>query len=91
MPLFQLHLALSLSDALAKTTSLPVGIRAKLRCWHRLRLVLKQARYGMELLTAQGGGDPAWLSMLVSWQERLGANGSDALGAKRGEASNGEP
>ena len=26
----------------------------------------------LELLTAQGGGDPAWLSMLVSWQERLG-------------------
>ncbi|BBG89433.1 MULTISPECIES: CHAD domain-containing protein [Aeromonas] len=72
LPLFRLHLALSLSDALAKTTSLPVGIRAKLRCWHRLRLVLKQARYGMELLTAQGGGDPAWLSMLVSWQEGLG-------------------
>lgn len=46
LPLFQLHLALSLSEALAKTSSLPVGIRAKLRCWHRLRLVLKQARLG---------------------------------------------
>jgi hypothetical protein len=50
LPLFRLHLALSLSDALAKTTSLPMGTKAKLRCWHRLRLVLKQEMHLLVLL-----------------------------------------
>ena len=54
-----------------KTTSLPVGIRARLRCWHRLRLVLETG--ALRDGAADGTGeDPAWLSMLVSWQERLG-------------------
>ena len=68
---FWLHLALSLSDALAKTTSLPVGIRGETS-------VLAPAASGAETGALRDGAadgtgeDPAWLSMLVSWQERLG-------------------
>ncbi|WP_254203674.1 CHAD domain-containing protein [Aeromonas sp. FDAARGOS 1409] len=73
LPLFQLHLALSLADALAAPgLSSSDGRKARLRHWHRLRLVLKRIRYGVELLIGQGEGNPAWLPMLVEWQDRLG-------------------
>ncbi|MFG0763861.1 CHAD domain-containing protein [Aeromonas media] len=73
LPLFQMHLALGLADCLAAPgLEHSAGNRLRLRHWHRLRLVLKQTRYGVELLVGQGEGDPAWLSMLIEWQDRLG-------------------
>ncbi|WP_338886718.1 CHAD domain-containing protein [Aeromonas rivipollensis] len=73
LPLFQMHLALGLADCLAEPgLEHSAGNRLRLRHWHRLRLVLKQTRYGVELLVGQGEGDPAWLSMLIEWQDRLG-------------------
>lgn len=74
LPLFQMHLALGLADCLAEPglERPSAGNRLRLRHWHRLRLVLKQTRYGVELLVGQGEGDPAWLSMLIEWQDRLG-------------------
>ncbi len=73
LPLYQMHLALGLADCLAEPgLEHSAGNRLRLRHWHRLRLVLKQTRYGVELLVGQGEGDPAWLSMLIEWQDRLG-------------------
>lgn len=43
-----------------------------LRHWHRLRLVIKEARYGIELLVAEGMASHSWLSELSEWQELLG-------------------
>ena len=77
--LYQQHLALRLDDAQsALDEPIPcVGKSAssrqqQLRRWHRLRLEIKQARYGVELLLDLGSGDPGWLSTLTHWQERLG-------------------
>lgn len=74
LPLFQLHLALALADCLAEPelTLSSARRRQRLRHWHRLRLVLKQTRYGVELLLGQGEGESAWLAMLMEWQDRLG-------------------
>jgi CHAD domain-containing protein len=74
LPLFQMQLALRLADGLAEPglDAASVSDKRQLRHWHKLRLILKQTRYGVELLLDQGAGDPAWLPMLVSWQERLG-------------------
>ncbi|MFM4850762.1 CHAD domain-containing protein [Aeromonas rivipollensis] len=73
LPLYQMHLALGLADCLAEPgLEHSTCNRLRLRHWHRLRLVLKQTRYGVELLLGQGEGDPAWLSMLIEWQDRLG-------------------
>ncbi|MBP4041230.1 CHAD domain-containing protein [Aeromonas sp. SrichE-2G] len=72
LPLFQLHLALDLADCLAEPVPVSARRRQRLRHWHRLRLVLKQTRYGVELLLGQGAGESAWLAMLVDWQDRLG-------------------
>ncbi len=73
LPLFQLQLVLRLADGLAAPLDVAVASeRRQLRHWHRLRLILKQTRYGVELLVGQGVGDPAWLAMLIEWQERLG-------------------
>lgn len=74
LPLFQMQLALSLADGLAEPglDGPCAGKKRQLRHWHKLRLVLKQTRYGVELLLGQGEGDPAWLPMLISWQDRLG-------------------
>lgn len=74
LPLFQLQLALSLGEGVSEPglDRLPAGDPRQLRHWHRLRLLLKQIRYGVELLVAQGEGDPAWLSRLILWQDRLG-------------------
>ena len=77
--LYQQHLALRLDEAQsALDEPIPcVGKSAssrqqQLRRWHRLRLEIKQARYGVELLLDLGSGDPGWLSTLTHWQERLG-------------------
>ncbi|WP_033138571.1 CHAD domain-containing protein [Aeromonas finlandensis] len=77
--LYQRHLALRLDEALSALDehTLSVGKSARsrqqqLRRWHRLRLEIKQARYGVELLLALGAGEPGWLSTLTHWQERLG-------------------
>ncbi|WP_234915840.1 CHAD domain-containing protein [Aeromonas veronii] len=77
--LYQQHLALRLDEAQsAHDEPIPcVGKSAssrqqQLRRWHRLRLEIKQARYGVELLLDLGSGDPGWLSTLTHWQERLG-------------------
>ena len=58
LPLFQMHLALGLADCLAEPglERPSAGNRLRLRHWHRLRLVLKQTRYGVELLVGQGEG-----------------------------------
>lgn len=42
------------------------------RHWHRLRLMVKEARYGCELLVQGGQASPSWLAGLSEWQERLG-------------------
>lgn len=78
--LYQWHLALRLDEALAilEESGLPVGAttacprRQQLHRWHRLRLEIKQARYGVELLLELGAGDRRWLLTLIRWQERLG-------------------
>jgi CHAD domain-containing protein len=77
--LYQQHLALRLDEAqnTLDEHSLSAGKSAssrqqQLRRWHRLRLEIKQARYGVELLLALGAGDPGWLATLTHWQERLG-------------------
>ncbi|HHQ4723874.1 CHAD domain-containing protein [Aeromonas veronii] len=77
--LYQQHLALRLDEAQSGLDEpIPcVGKSActhqqQLRRWHRLRLEIKQARYGVELLLDLGSGDPGWLSTLTHWQERLG-------------------
>lgn len=77
--LYQQHLALRLDEAQSALDEhiLCVGKSAsdrqqQLRRWHLLRLEIKQARYGVELLLDLGSGDPSWLSTLTHWQERLG-------------------
>lgn len=72
LPVYQLQLALSLADGVAGLDGLSDNPKAQLRHWHKLRLLLKQTRYGVELLLEQGEGDPAWLTRLVEWQTRLG-------------------
>ncbi|MGY6037033.1 CHAD domain-containing protein [Aeromonas sp. AE23HZ002T15] len=72
LPLYQMQLAFSLADGVAGLDGLSGSPKEQLRQWHKLRLVLKQTRYGVELLLGQGEGDPAWLVMLVEWQTRLG-------------------
>ncbi|MCH7373503.1 MULTISPECIES: CHAD domain-containing protein [Aeromonas] len=73
LPLFQMQLALSLADGLAEPgLDACAGKQRQLRHWHKLRLILKRTRYGVELLVGQGHGDPAWLVMLTAWQDRLG-------------------
>lgn len=70
--LYQQHLALRLDEAQSALDE-PISSRQQqLRRWHRLRLEIKQARYGVELLLDLGSGDPGWLSTLTHWQERLG-------------------
>ena len=77
--LYQQHLALRLDEAQSALADHRGVIgqstrcrRVQLRRWHRLRLEIKQARYGVELLQELGGGAPGWLSTLTCWQERLG-------------------
>ena len=79
VPLYQQHLALRLDEAQCALDDHPLSAgksahtrRQQLRRWHRLRLEIKQVRYGVELLQALGGGDPGWLTTLTHWQERLG-------------------
>lgn len=74
LPLYQMQLALCLADGLAAPglDGVSVSHQRQLRHWHKLRLILKQTRYGVELLVGQGEGDSAWLTMLVEWQNRLG-------------------
>lgn len=74
LPLFQLQLALTLADGLAEPglDGVSASHKRQLRHWHKLRLILKRTRYGVELLVGQGEGDPAWLVMLTAWQDRLG-------------------
>ncbi|WDO00799.1 CHAD domain-containing protein [Aeromonas allosaccharophila] len=79
VPLYQQHLALRLDEAQCALDEHPLSAgksahsrRQQLRRWHRLRLEIKQVRYGVELLQALGGGDPGWLATLTHWQERLG-------------------
>ncbi|WP_349922215.1 CHAD domain-containing protein [Aeromonas veronii] len=72
LPLYQMQLALTLAEGVDGLDELSGGARRQLRHWHRLRLILKQTRYGVELLLEQGEGDPAWLARLVEWQTRLG-------------------
>ncbi|MFQ2909060.1 CHAD domain-containing protein [Aeromonas allosaccharophila] len=79
VPLYQQHLALRLDEAQCALDEYPLSAgksahsrRQQLRRWHRLRLEIKQVRYGVELLQALGGGDPGWLATLTHWQERLG-------------------
>ncbi|WP_042011297.1 CHAD domain-containing protein [Aeromonas fluvialis] len=77
--LYQQHLALRLDEAQCVLDELPLSTgksahsrRQQLRRWHRLRLEIKQVRYGVELLQALGVGEQSWLSTLTHWQERLG-------------------
>ena len=79
VPLYQQHLALRLDEAQCALDEHPLSTRKsahsrrqQLRRWHRLRLEIKQVRYGVELLQALRGGDPGWLATLTHWQERLG-------------------
>ncbi len=72
LPLYQMQLALTLAEGVDGLDGISGGARRQLRHWHRLRLILKQTRYGVELLLEQGEGDPAWLARLVEWQIRLG-------------------
>lgn len=74
--LYLQHLALRLDEAQSALDE-PIPCVGKsvssrqqqLRRWHRLRLEIKQARYGVELLLDLGSGDPGWLSTLTHWQE----------------------
>lgn len=49
-----------------------VSRRQQLCHWHHLRLEIKQARYGAELLLTLGAGQPEWVTLFGDWQERLG-------------------
>ncbi|XQW88930.1 CHAD domain-containing protein [Aeromonas veronii] len=77
--LYQQHLALRLDEAQSALDE-PIPCVGKsvssrqqqLRRWHQMRLEIKLARYGVELLLDLGSGDPGWLSTLTHWQERLG-------------------
>lgn len=75
VPLYQQHLALRLDEAQCALDEYPLSAgksahtrRQQLRRWHRLRLEIKQVRYGVELLQALGGGDPGWLVTLTHSQ-----------------------
>ncbi|MEH8198322.1 CHAD domain-containing protein [Aeromonas allosaccharophila] len=79
VPIYQRHLALRLDEAYATLGEHELSARKsvysrrqQLRCWHRLRLEIKQARYGVELLLELGAGEQGWLHTLTHWQERLG-------------------
>lgn len=70
--LYQQHLALRLDQHLLSAGKKANSRQQRLRRWHRLRLEIKQARYGVELLLDLGCGYPGWLSTLTHWQARLG-------------------
>ena len=80
--LHQQHLALRLVAGLARFEEVTDALNGedgrafsdekRLRHWHKLRLELKQTRYGVELLLAQGAGESDWLRILTAWQARLG-------------------
>ncbi|MER0509657.1 CHAD domain-containing protein [Aeromonas veronii] len=72
---YRRHLARRLGAALSRLDERPAGNvshRQQLRRWHHLRLEIKQARYGAELLLELGAGEAQWVSAFSHWQERLG-------------------
>ncbi|QTL93578.1 CHAD domain-containing protein [Aeromonas jandaei] len=72
---YRRHLARRLDGALSRLDEHPAGDvshRQQLRRWHHLRLEIKQARYGAELLLELGAGEAQWVSAFSHWQERLG-------------------
>ncbi|WP_041207714.1 CHAD domain-containing protein [Aeromonas jandaei] len=72
---YRRHLARRLDRALSRLDENPAGDvshRQQLRRWHHLRLEIKQARYGAELLLELGAGEAQWVSAFSHWQERLG-------------------
>ena len=72
---YRRHLAHRLGAALSRLDEHPAGNvshRQQLRRWHHLRLEIKQARYGAELLLELGAGEAQWVSAFSHWQERLG-------------------
>ena len=72
---YRRHLARRLDGALSRLDERPAGDvshRQQLRRWHHLRLEIKQARYGAELLLELGAGEAQWVSAFSHWQERLG-------------------
>ncbi|MGL5391989.1 MAG: CHAD domain-containing protein, partial [Shewanella sp.] len=72
---YRRHLAHRLDTVLAHLDEAHIGSlshRQLLRRWHHLRLEIKQARYGAELLLMLGAGTPEWIGLLGDWQERLG-------------------
>lgn len=72
---YRRHLARRLDGVLSRLDEHPAGNvshRQQLRCWHHLRLEIKQARYGAELLLELGAGETQWVSAFSHWQERLG-------------------
>lgn len=78
LPWYRLQLGLRLSLLLNRiedeqsAKSRKLSNDTLLRQWHRVRLEIKQIRYGTELLVAMGAGDPEWLALLGRWQEQLG-------------------
>ncbi|BBQ53304.1 CHAD domain-containing protein [Aeromonas jandaei] len=72
---YRRHLTRRLDRALSRLDENPAGDvshRQQLRRWHHLRLEIKQARYGAELLLELGAGEALWVSAFSHWQERLG-------------------
>lgn len=72
---YRRHLARRLGGVLSRLDERPAGDvshRQPLRRWHHLRLEIKQARYGAELLLELGAGEAQWVSAFSHWQERLG-------------------
>ncbi|MFB2832098.1 CHAD domain-containing protein [Aeromonas jandaei] len=72
---YRRHLARHLDGALSLLDENPAGDvshRQQLRRWHHLRLEIKQARYGAELLLELGAGEAEWVSAFSHWQEQLG-------------------
>ncbi|HDO1383338.1 TPA: CHAD domain-containing protein [Aeromonas veronii] len=72
---YRRHLARRLDGTLSRLDENPAGDvshRQQLRRWHHLRLEIKQARYGAELLLELGAGEAQWVSAFSHWQERLG-------------------
>ena len=72
---YRRHLARRLDGALSRLDENQFGNvshRQQLRRWHHLRLEIKQARYGAELLLELGAGEAQWVSAFSHWQERLG-------------------
>ena len=78
LPWYRLQLGLRLSLLLNRiedeqsAKSRKLSNDTLLRQWHKVRLEIKQIRYGTELLVAMGAGDPEWLALLGRWQEQLG-------------------